>query len=126
MACIGVGPRVAKVAFVTVKVGLGTHMVCVGAAGRRRRGAQSRQNPHRGTGPHCCRHRAQVYAIAMYVDQAEAVAFLKTQPMATDAGAAAALAGGAYLRAFQIHMVRSITGQQFSEAFDKALAPKMR
>ena len=54
---------------------------------------------------------AQVYALSFYLDAPAAAEHLKSQALGTDEDVCAALVGGGFTRALQIHLVRSITGE---------------
>ncbi|KAL4419927.1 hypothetical protein ABPG75_007025 [Micractinium tetrahymenae] len=68
----------------------------------------------------------KVYAVSMYVD-AGAAAEAGKQEKQPDSEAAAldVLKNGAFDKALQMHLVRGVTGKQFSDALDESLRPIM-
>ncbi|KAI3425333.1 hypothetical protein D9Q98_009097 [Chlorella vulgaris] len=67
---------------------------------------------------------AKVYAASMYIEEGPATLAVRqhSQPD-SDAAAAEALTGGAFTKVLQMHLVRSITGKQFTDALDENLRP---
>ncbi|GAB4819840.1 hypothetical protein N2152v2_006886 [Parachlorella kessleri] len=96
---LGVGPREKKVAFVKIKASLEVFFF-------------------------------MVYSVTYYVDEVAAKADLQQAQQAgklgSDEGVCQALTGGAYTKAFQMQLVRNVSGAQFTEAFEESLAPRMQ
>lgn len=68
----------------------------------------------------------KVYAVGMYVDAASAAgAARQEEEPGTEAAALDVLKNGAFDKALQMHLVRGVTGKQFSDALDESLRPLM-
>lgn len=68
----------------------------------------------------------KVYAVAMYADAgAAAEAAQQERQPDSDAAALDVLKNGAFDKALQMHLVRGVTGKQFSDALDENLRPIM-